>query len=583
MTTSMTRRTVLRGGVAVGLAAGAAAATAGTAGADAGRASGHGRPRAFPVARYGARPDDGRDDTHAIQRAIDAATAHRGPSVVAFERGTYTLTATEFEVLKVTGASNLTIRGATDRRGRPATTLEVNLPLQNKPPNGVHLSLLSCTDTTVESLVLDYNPRFGTSGVIVSVDTANDAVEVDVFDGLPHFDGMRCYSANSWDIATGRMHHVPALTIGTGESTFTNTWTAVPGGEGRRYRIAGFGFTPYVSVGDGMNWHFGIDGPKNLQIIDCVDTRVENVDFPNAIGMCCLAGYNTNLTLRHIRIAPTNGALAVGPRDGFHLSNSRGTLVVDDFDAKGVRWDPLVLRSTLGEITAVDGARRVSVLYPAGAVPMPYEPGDVVTFWSGDEPAERTVASVDRDDAGTTVTLDLDGDVPARAVVGSTLTCSAHEWTTATIRNSTFTDNFGTPLVIMNPHVTIEDCTFVDNAYQVIGLGTTSSGSGPFARDITIRDNTFRSSGWIKKYPKHLASGAITTLCNNGRFDLEAYNSDITITDNVFEDMAEEPFQAAVEVRHARRVHIAGNTYRNVSQRVVVDPATTGEITNEDG
>lgn len=65
----------------------------------------------FDVAKYGAIPNDALDDTDAIQRAIDAASANGG-GIVQFEPGTYLLNSGQSARRLIVSASNVVLRGA---------------------------------------------------------------------------------------------------------------------------------------------------------------------------------------------------------------------------------------------------------------------------------------------------------------------------------------------------------------------------------------------------------------------------------------------------------------------------------------
>lgn len=83
----------------------------------------------FKVADYGAIPDDPLDDTDAIQRAIDAASA-AGGGIVQFEPGTYLLNSGQTPKRLIVSASNVVLRGA--RQGQ--TSFKMVNPLAPANP-----------------------------------------------------------------------------------------------------------------------------------------------------------------------------------------------------------------------------------------------------------------------------------------------------------------------------------------------------------------------------------------------------------------------------------------------------------------
>ncbi|MFC7619151.1 glycosyl hydrolase family 28-related protein [Microlunatus sp. GCM10028923] len=548
-----------------------------------GAATAFGAPREVHVRDFGARPDDDTDDTEAIRAAIAAASATGRPTVVRFDAGTYRLRPdTERGAsLPITGAAGLTLAGRTTPDGAPATRLLSAIPLANDLAPATQFQLIDCHGLTLRDLILDYAPRATTSGEIVAVDAAADLVTVDVFEGSAHFDGMRCYSANSWDLATGQLNHVAPLTIGANPDQFSNVWHSVPGGAGRRYTITGFGFSDRVRPGDGASWHFNVvGGSYNVYALGCRDLRLENLLINNAIGAGILAGYGHNLTCRDVTYAPAGPDLAVGPRDAIHLSNNTGLLDYQGGRLAGVRWDPLVSRSSFVRVAAIESARKLTIEpTSAGSRPLPFSPGDELTFWSGPLPSTVRIAAVTpADEAGSAFLIMLDADLPGTVAVGSLVTSSGHEWDQARISATTFEGNIGTALVFMNKNLVVEHCRFANNAYHDIGFGTTSGPTGSFARNVIVRDNVFAGSGWVRKYAKFASNGAITTLANNGAFTTQPYNSAIMIENNRFSDLTE----AGVYLRNARDVTVRGNSYHRVTRRVVVDEASTEQITVAD-
>lgn len=540
-------------------------------------------PGAIHVHDFGAVPDDGIDDTAAIRRAIEAAMARGRPTTVLFDAGTYQLEPdTEAGAsLPITRAAGLTLQGAVGGDGRPSTRLVGGLPLANDIAPATQFTLTDCRGLTLRNFVLDYSPRATSSGEVVSVDAATDEVVVDVFEKSTHFDGMRCYSANSWDLATGRLNRVAPLTIGTNPAQFANLWHSVGGGDGRRYRISGHRFSNRVAPGDGVSWHLNVAGGSyNIFALGCHDLRVENVRIHNAVGAGMLAGYGHNVTLDKVVVEPA-GDLAVGPRDAIHLSNGTGEMRVTDCYIKGVRWDPLVSRGSFLRLTDAGDGRRITV-QSVGATSrvLPFASGDELTFWAGAQPSSVRVAeATGLDGTGDAFQLRLSADLPHDAGVGAFLSSSGHEFSSARVTGTTIEDNIGTALVFMNRNLRVHGCHFANNAYHDIGLGTTSSGTGPFARDVVIRGNTFDGSGWVRKYSKHAHTGTILTFANNGSFTNQAYNSGITIQANRFSNLDTEDFQSAIHLRNARDVTVANNQYDAVPHPVAVDAASTRNIT----
>src|SRR5690606_35156474 len=102
-------------------------------------------------------------------------------------------------MIHLRGLEGVTFRGAKNPDGEPATVLEMNLELKNDITGATHIDIRNSRSIRFENMVLDHRPRFATAAEIVAVDVEKDVVEIEVFPEMPHFDGMKSYSANNWD------------------------------------------------------------------------------------------------------------------------------------------------------------------------------------------------------------------------------------------------------------------------------------------------------------------------------------------------------------------------------------------------
>lgn len=466
------------------------------------------------VRDFGALPDDHRCDAGMINAAFaEARRIHA--TRIEFDAGTYNLSDVPLgpgvkgtAILELRQASNLELAGATDPDGNPATRLERNVDMANDLDLRKVILLDSCTNVTFRNFVIDNDPEFSSAGEVVSVDAAADRVEVDVFEGLMHFDGMKCYSANAWDLKTRRLLPVPALTIGVNTKAISNPWRSVPGGEGRRYRIEGLEFSDRVRPGQAISWHVSVDNRGGqMYAMRCENLRLENVRFPNSHMMVFLAGYCKNLSLVNVRVEPEGNAYAVGSRDAFHLSCGSGTLLVEGCVVRGVRWDPFNIKARFAEVTRVAGAREIDYAAITINKDVPAA-GDRVVFWHGDEPVERTVEMAEftgrLNSAGAQGrelilsggTLRFIEPLPEGVRPGTFFTPLSWTYSEAVIRNTLIADNCGRAIVYQSENLRVEDCVFRNNAYASIALGPIMYLEGGFARNIVIRGNTFSDSTW---------------------------------------------------------------------------------------
>ncbi len=539
------------------------------------------------VRAFGAIPDDGKSDTEQISKAIRHAHANNKQYVV-LESGKYNLKgdSDKAPTIYVKGVDNLSLIGQIAKDGQPATTLEVNLPLSNE--EGIkfsrHIDWRNSKNIGLENIIFDLNPRFSTSGKVVAVDQTDKRVEVEIFEGMSHFEGMKCFSANAWDLKTKTLLHQDALTINMQDPYFENLWHRVERQGKVVYAIRNMPFYDKVKVGDGMSWHYAVKTTSGISILfdDCEGLTLNNLYIYNSITLSIKTYDTKDITIKKVNIMPEGNSLAVGPRDGIHLSNSRGVLTVDSLYIKGVRWDPFVSRVnfvTIDEI--VDANTIVSVYTATGKPETMFQVGDQVTFWCGDRPVKRTLSAVKVLSNRGQKKHSLQFSKPLPAEVKKGVLISPPTWDKASITNSVFEDNFGTAIVWENENCVMENNVFRNNAYHAMGFGPTSLNTGAFGENIVIRNNHFVSNGWINKY-SGVYGGGITTFENHRAYSNEPYNTKILVEGNTFEYMSFNEEIGAIGIKNAQDVTIRNNIYRNIKNKVLIDRASTKNIVNED-
>jgi len=534
---------------------------------------------ALDVGDFGAVPDDDQCDAAAIRRAI-AAAAEQGDPEVRFAAGTYRLTDTEAAggtsaYIHIYELRNIALVGATGPDGRPATRLERVLQLDNDTDPHHQISINKSHGITLRNFILANDPPLGSTARVVAVDREEDEIVVEVLPGLPAYDGMRCASAHVSDLQTGKLKRFGTtpeegtLTIGLNIKSF---WQEVPGTGGRRLKMSGGGFAGKVEVGDGISWHHKATESRNqTRAMYSEDLVFENIIMPNVSNMGMLAGYNRNLTFRKVRFEPENGNLAVGGRDGLHLSMNSGKLLVEDCYFKGLRMDPLVIRLSFGLVVSQDDERTVTIR-PGYPVPA----GDQLRFWVGDQPVDIAVEDAAKV-AGVSATYRyrLAQAPPGGTGEGTAVTYLTYSLDEGVIRNCVFEDNFGSPIINFERNMTIEGCRFDNNAYQV-KFGPNRQ-SGGFVRNNVFRNNTFKNSCWIditrQGRPSNLLIHSQSIYFQNPMF-----NEDILIRGNTFKNTDAESDAVAVEVRNAVAVTFEDNIFEGYQEAVLVDPQTTRDI-----
>jgi len=536
---------------------------------------------AVHVADFGAQPNDDRCDAEPIRQAIEKAIQSGDPEV-RFSAGTYQLDRPlDFPkegscYIGIFSATNLVISGETLQEGKPSTRLERRFKLNNETQLPLMVNISHSTNVTIRNLTLANNPPLGVTARVVSVNTNSDDVVVEMLPGLSAYDGMRCASAQAWNLSTGklkRMGNTPkdaTLTIGTDVKVY---WKSVEGSGDRKLHVSGAGFAKKVSVGDGISWHHkSSDSINQTQIRDCKNITFENIVFHNVSNMGLLAAFNRDLTFRRVRFDPENGNLAVGGRDGFHLSSNSGKLLVEDSYFKGLRMDPLVIRRSFGRIKErmSDGSITIVSGYPVSA-------GNRLRFWVGKEPQDYEVTESTKVTGGVRIKTSPSPSLEIKT--GDCFSYLNYSLDQGTIRNCIFEDNLGSPIVNFEESITVEKCHFDNNSYQ-IKYGPNKE-SGGFVRNNIFQDNHLSNTPWVdiagRGQPADLVIHSLSTF-----FHDPIYNSNIQIRNNTFQNALDNPKAAAVHILNSSDVRLEGNKFQGFKKPVVVDPSTTRDIQLQD-
>jgi hypothetical protein len=539
---------------------------------------------------FGAFPNDGKCDAAAINRAITAAPSG---AQIELEAGTYNLldeNNENFNLVVIRNKNNITLSGQTNKKGIPSTLFELNVKeLKNDMDTACPLRIFNSNNINIKNIAFDNKPAFATAGKITRVDTINDIVEVEIFKGLPHFDGMSCYSANNWNLSTGELIPGPALTIGADPKRFKHYWKKVEGNNARLYKIQGMKFSAYVKIGEGVSWHFYVRNRGGaLFSAYCNDLTLENLHFYNSKGVTIGTQFCKNIVYRNISIMPRAPQLAVGARDAFHLVCNDGTLLVDNIYIKGVRWDPFNIKSKFCVVSEIVDRRTLKCTVITGVSALGDFAGTTAVFWVGKRPVQVEIADAiwekghfkdGKNHTTRKFTVKLAEDMPADVKSGSTFTPHVWNFDKAIFKNSTFEANCGRAILYQGENLEISNCIFNNNSYANIALGPINITEGGFVRNAKIVNNKFINSTWINTTPElpHNGTIKIYQYCPEYFHD-NAYNDNILIENNLFKGIKYNSGYSAISITNAQNVTVRNNEYIDCLNKVYVDKKSTGEI-----
>lgn len=523
------------------------------------------------VSTFGAFPDDGLDDTEAINNAVNSAVPG---DVIVFAAGTYDLIdpldANRF--IQVNATQDLTIRGATSG-GAPATRLLRHVAVENmaSPPRAIYA--VDGDNLTIENLIVDNTPHLGTSGTITAVDPQGKYVEAQIFSGLPMVAGTACYAANVWDPVTGDLKHVRSLT----ETVSPANWTIKDAGNRimRLYKSDGLSFINDVAVGELMSWHYGWNGRSQLEFARLDGLTFRNISIPNAINMGILIGSTKDITLTDIVMRSEGNQLPVGPRDGIHISRSTGDIVCERLDITGVRLDGIVVRTPYAEITSITSATQFRIATELFTHGQPIPAGSGLSFISPTGNLFNRVVStatyVSQSGGKSYYDIVTVTNLPSFVTAGTPLKVAAIGPSSVRIADSSFSNIGGSSMILFADNTTVDNVDNYNIMYPAIHAGSNST-AGVCGSNLTIKNSAFDTCGWVTKGGR----GSMISLANNHATYTEARLKNVTIQDNVFINQFFDPNFAAIQVANTDGITIVRNLWENVWRGLEIEmPSVT--------
>lgn len=527
---------------------------------------------------FGAMPDDPADQAAAIRSAIYSAIAS-GKSRVLLEPGTYFLrSCVTDETTENPGWSRrhlwlqdmdgLTIEGATDEEGNPATMLVGCHDGENEKHLPSILWADRCTGLTLRNLKFSRDPAYSSAGVIV--DKGEDYIAVDVFQGNPCIDGMACYCANRFDLQAAALLG-ESVTYGKGADAL---WRRIEGGAGRRLRLDSARVASQVNVGEGLSWHFGAHTEFQLQFKQCVDLRLQNLHTVSSNGFAMQTESCRGVRADHIRFQPEGNLLFTAPRDAWKIYKCSGDFEIEHMYVNGVRMDGQNMHGTFLLVDRVIDRHKLRLWAKWTYAPLRADTG--VTIYNGTGRERRTIRSWSHDGRGNNghyYLIELDEPVAAPISSEAYVAPACWELESYTMRNSVFRNVAGCGHVVRYSNVTIEDVIYRNlmNAGIWIGAEWTGFYEGGHPSHVTVRRCTFDNCGYI---PRCGVTGGIGIRTGG----LEGiYNQHILIEDNMFVNVP-----VGVDVHHAEDVRLVGNRFADVERHYRIDPETTRNIAIEE-
>ncbi|MCQ6561736.1 alpha-1,3-galactosidase-related protein [Paenibacillus mendelii] len=349
----------------------------------------------FRVTDFGARPDTGEDATKAIQSAIDAASAVKGPVIIDFPQGRYDLypdhaskevyyvsnTASEQENPDPTKTIGLLFKGAS------RFSLEGNGSLLLFHGKMTPLVLDGCADAEIRNLHIDYARPTISEMRITAIGERHWDVEVHPDSPYMLQDGKLIWTGEGWTCSEG-----PAQEY---DPCSNRTWRVpnpavlashVEEIETGKLRLS-FPSAPRTEIGHVFQTRDGIRDQVGTLIVACRNIVWRNVGMRYMHGLGIVGQLSENLTFDRLRLAPhpSSGRTAAAFADFMHFSANRGKIAITGSVFEGAHDDAINVHGThlriVGKAEA-DRSIRVRFMHPQSYGFPAFQQGDVVDFIS---------------------------------------------------------------------------------------------------------------------------------------------------------------------------------------------------------
>jgi len=554
---------------------------------------------------FGAVPDDGLCDAANIRKALLSLRDAPGTKLV-FDKGTYNLKSStddsrlESYIFDVQGLKDVQI----DFGG--------SLMLIGRPQSGF-MSALRCENVIIENMELDYAPLPYTVGKVVAIDRENLTFDFKILNGYPMPDDSFFLdyinrpgdpTTRTWGFFLDE-HHPGRIKPSTRNVYFQRQVDKVSDGV-YRYHVSWPGRTA-TKAGPDLNLDGVAEGDLFNYLARCSGAFLvrgnKQMTFRNIVlfasGGANVSGtYNDCMNFLGVHVRIKEGRYKTSNADGFIFHSLGYAPWFEGCTTEGMSDDTINIHIRPCYILEVLDLRTLRL----GKEPAPHPPisprdfavGDDIDFFDGESGRITLTAKVTEvrpDESVVVFDRDLTGLKPGTEKLKSTSLYNSARSRGAVIRNNHFggARRFG---ILLRAHdVLIENNMFEGLSSDAISVSNESPWpEGLFAKNILIRNNTFKDCGFEHGFITDSIRGVINFHCHlppkpldyvahqnivieGNRFVgwyrraiLISNAGDVVIRNNTFDPPREPldpsyPNEAAIVVRHSEDVVLEGNHF----------------------
>lgn len=426
--------------------------------------------KTFLVSSYGGYPDDGLDDTNAIQLAIDEAIREKSISDIVFGLGTYDVSST----LTITNANNLTVTG----QGIDKTWIIGHDSV------GIFFVLFS-EGIKITGFSIDFDPLPFTAGHVVNV--TDTYLDLQVLPPHQADVGRQVFAILRYDPVQMR----PAFGPNTYEiyqhpsPNDTNTTLVSPG----VLRVPLLKPTEFQKGDPVVARYVATRNCLDAQFV--TDITVESVNIYTSWSMGFLNMGVRRATIKDYHVIPRNGRWMSSIVDCLHYSDAREYVSVTDSTCQGMGDDGFNLHAVYFLVTSVINSTTILFESVTGNGPMDLGVGTHLEFSSSQQPfiayGNGTIAAMKFNSANTrlvTFTNPVNISVKDWVCVGDT--------PSLTMRNFTVSHNRARGILLGSRNIDVRQCTFNRTSGPAVLIQPSLFWhEGPNARNVTLSENLY--------------------------------------------------------------------------------------------
>lgn len=519
--------------------------------------------------KFGAVPDDGKDDTRALRRAAEYCRKHPGTTLT-IPPGTYRLRDSkaeqlEHEVLqgKMGGDPEKVIftpyypyvRGL-DFDGSDSVTIEASGATLMCEGWMEPLSITNCRNVTVRGLTIDYKRKPFSQGTVQEVNENSFVVQFD--DRRIITNEIPITRITLWDDAISGFYAEPLYfpkrrLLGGNRVEFEGH---IPQRLQGTYMAAlhSFHFRPAIFIGNS------------------VSTKLDGVSIHSQPGMGIVGFDSTDITICRLSVSPAPGFLFSTNTDATHFASCRGKISFDQCTFRGQGDDATNVHGYYHNIASVtDGTATLQLQSPTfthaqmADVPCIGDSMELVRIATLVPEKTLVVTAVEHKEKEKDVRIRLDGELPEN--YSEYYLLNASKLPHLSFCRSTVWGQLARGVLVKTRGMEIKGNTFRGCTGTAIHVGAESGWKeGSHAKDVTIADNVIVNCG-LGAGTQFGASG-IAVVIDAPETDNTFLHENIRIYGNTI--IGNGSNGCGIAIRNARHVELAGNHIEGCDKAVII-------------